>query len=342
METVILPERLFVPFQSLINCNVAVADQHVKDWLLRFKLVKTQRQLDHYRSQGFAWMVARMFPNADVKILCAFTDLNTLLFLLDDYLDHAGKDEGNEKDKDFKTVSNLINTFVSILDPIPPQVPDDPIFLAMVELWGRITRLSSRAWQKNFRVSVRQIFEAAIWQHTNVMNGIRPSVKDYMNRRQYLGAANIATDTISVADNIRLPVPLYQHPLIVKLTEIARNVVCWANDLFSLSKEVDHGDYHNLVVLLENQYKVSREQAIGKAIQIHDRQVKQFIHLSKKLPFSDPHTKQEVVRYISGLENIMKANIDWSDYETSRYVYSYAKEIKEPSIRSHYLLNLQY
>ncbi|NII26220.1 hypothetical protein HB364_14090 [Pseudoflavitalea sp. X16] len=339
MQPVILPGRLFMPFQSLINKNVDLADLHTADWLRHFKLVLSEQQLSFYRNQGFAWMVARMFPNADLKTLCAFTDLNTLLFLLDDLLDHTDPEEINpQMAKDPQAIQQLINTFLSVMDPYPQPTPNNPVFLALEELWGRIIRLSTPAWQENFRNSMRQIFNAAIWQHTNVQQGVRPSIRDYMDKRQYLGAANIATDTIAIADKIKLPMAMFKEPLIARITILCRNTVCWANDLFSLSKEIEHGDYHNLVVLLQYHKKLSRKQAIQQAIEIHDSQVKQFLQIKKKLAFYNPHTRKEIDRYVSGLENIMVANIDWSDYETSRYTYTYAEEIQKIAPRSHYLL----
>ncbi|WP_343704782.1 hypothetical protein [Chitinophaga sp.] len=337
MPQVILPGRLYCPFPSLINCNVAEADQHTANWLMRFNLVRSPEHLKHYRQQGFAWMVARMFPNAGYEALCAFTDLNTLLFLLDDYLDHQ-EEEAASEGRDH-SVRSIIEGFIYTLrKPEFGQQSGNPVLMALSELWHRMKGMSTRGWQRQFIASIEDIFNAAIWQHENVKVRRWPSLRDYMERRQYLGAANIATDTIAVADNIRLPARLYNHPVVTELTKLCRNTVCWANDLFSLSKEQGHGDYHNLVVLLGHEMNVPIETAIHKACKIHDEQVEQFITLSRNLPDEGPVMKRELLRYVAGLKNIMRANIDWSDYETSRYKYEYDEHVRVRKVRDHYLM----
>ncbi|RPE08008.1 hypothetical protein EGT74_13115 [Chitinophaga lutea] len=317
--------------------HVATADQHTADWLMRFGLVRSEEHLNHYRRQGFAWMVARMFPNAGLEELCAFTDLNTLLFLLDDYLDHQ-ESSASPENRD-KKVKAMIDGFIRVLrQPKYGEQSGNPVFVALAELWQRMKKMSSRSWQRDFIQSIVAIFTAAIWQHENVKAGKWPLLADYMEQRQYLGAANIATDTIAVVDKIRLPRKMYEHPLLQELTALCRNTVCWANDLFSLSKEIAHGDYHNLVVLLSHEENISMEEAIVRACEIHDDQVKQFMRLCRYLPNEGPVMKMELHRYVEGLKNIMRANIDWSDYETSRYQYEYEEHVRTHKVREHYLM----
>lgn len=323
MQFIILPKRLYCPFPSRINSHVLAADAHTVQWIRRFGLLRSEEQIHQYRKEGYAYMVARMFPNADRETLCAYSDLNTLLFLVDDFLDQ--QDAMVSGGHDSGSVEQFSKHFVAILEnPAIAHNSKEPVFAALADLWERLMRLGTAEWLEKYKKSLWRIFHAALWQHRNIEAGRWPSVEDYMERRQYIGAANVATDCVEMIDRITLPADVWEHPVLTELTELCRNTVCWANDLFSLSKEREKGEYHNLVTILAHEKKSSFAKAIGKTIAIHDQQVRRFIRLTATLPSFNETIDMEIVRYVEGLKAIMRANIDWSNHETSRYQFQYA------------------
>ncbi|RPD39497.1 terpene synthase family protein [Chitinophaga barathri] len=326
MESIILQKRLYCPFPSRINSNVIAADEHTVRWIRRFRLLHSEEQILQYRKEGYAYMVARMFPEADLETLCAYSDLNTLLFIVDDFLDQ--KDEMVSGGHDSGSVEKFSKVFVAILDnPAVGHGSSEPVFAALADLWERICRLGTPGWISKYKNSLWRIFHAALWQHKNIEAGIWPSLEDYMSRRQYIGAANVATDCIEMIDGISLPEEAWNHPVLVELTELCRNTVCWANDLFSLSKEREKGEYHNLVTILSHEKHMSLNRAVSRAISIHDIQVRRFIRLTASLPVFEEKITTEIIRYVEGLKAIMRANIDWSNHETSRYRFLYADQV---------------
>lgn len=330
MASIILPKRLYCPFPSRINSHVIAAEQHTIHWIRKFRLLHSEEQLQHYRRQGYAYMVARMFPNAGEETLFAYSDLNTLLFLVDDYLDQ--QDAMVSGGHDSISVEKFSKHFVAILEePAIGHNSQEPVFAALADLWERLRRLGSPGWLSKYKKSLWRIFQAALWQHRNIETGVWPSLNDYMSRRQYIGAANVATDCIEMIDNICLPEAVWEHPILIELTELCRNTVCWANDLFSHSKEQEMGEYHNLISILAHEKKISSAKAIAKTIEIHDQQVRRFIRLTAVLPIFEEAVNLEIIRYVEGLKSIMRANIDWSNHETSRYNYLYADQVTQPS-----------
>lgn len=326
MKSIILPRRLYSPFPSRMNNHVTAASDHTVNWIRRFHLLGTEEQILHYKNQGYAYMVARMFPNADRQTLCAYSDLNTLLFLLDDFLDQ--QDAMVSGGSDSISVERFSRHFVAILDdPALGHGSNEPVFSAMADLWERLSILGTPGWVAKYKKSLWRIFDAALWQHQNIEAGVWPSLSDYMNRRQYIGAANIATDCVEMIDKITLPDVVWENPVIVELTELCRNTVCWANDLFSHAKEIEKGEYHNLISILAHEKNISIAKAISRTIEIHDQQVRRFIRLTAQLPMYHENINAEIVRYVEGLKSIMRANIDWSDRETSRYHYRYADKV---------------
>ncbi|SFD02387.1 Terpene synthase family, metal binding domain [Chitinophaga sp. CF118] len=321
---VVIP-RLYCPFPSRINPLVHVADEHTTQWVRQFQLVPSHEILEFYQQQKFAWMVARMFPNADQDALCAFCDLNTYLFFLDDLFDHPGaQSEFNGKDKFRYFVKRLVDILRNNEEPSLEK--DGAMFAALGDLWQRLKKMSDTSWQQQFIDGIIAIFEAAVWQFENERQQVLPSLTDYMQKRQYLGAANVATDTIPVAERIALPGYVYHHQLVHRLTELCRNTVCWANDLFSFSKEIEHLDKYNMVAILQRENNLSLDDAIMATVRIHDEQVEEFIALSKKAAIFDEAENTALSNYINALAALMRGNIDWSVNETSRYSFIYHDE----------------
>ncbi len=325
MDTIILPRRLYCPFPSRISPHVLLAEKHTIDWIIAFGLLPDEHQIEVYRRQGHAYMVGRMFPGASPETFCAYSDLNTLLFLVDDYLDQqdAMVSGGNSTG----AVEELICNIYAIIDAPDSWVAGkEPVLDAMAELWQRLITLGTANWIAKYKNSVRAIFEAAMWQHRNIAAGIWPLIEDYMERRQYIGAGNVATDCIEMIYSIELPESVWQLDWLVELRDLCRNILCWANDLFSHDKERHTGEYHNLISLICHHKGSSLDEAIDEVIRFHDAQVERFIYVRDNRPTVEFQYEAGVRLYIDVLESIMRGNIDWSDNETTRYIYSYEGE----------------
>lgn len=319
MFPTIIPAKLQCPFESAINPFVLEAERQTIQWLRDFRLVE-ESLLEFYRQQGFAHMVSRMFPKADSELLCDLTKLNTLLFLVDDIFDH-------QSDKKIDSPEKIAMEFMMVLR-FSEHKPKAPLFQALKDIWDRIcTKSAQPDWVESFIRSFEDIFLAAKWQDDLVNSRkAKPDLDSYIAQRQFLGAANIATDSLIPALGIHFDPWIFAHPVIAEMTQLTRNSVCWANDIFSLSKEEEHGDGFNYVSILMDTQGFSREDAIEATMHAHNKDVLRFISFKAGLDDLLPKgitNRDEINRYIAGLENIMRGNIDWSDQETTRYHYSY-------------------
>lgn len=323
MQPTILPKRLYCPFESRLHPGVHIAEQHTLTWMKKFNLLSGPDQELYYRQQGFPYMVSRMFPEAPQPVLNAICDINTLLFLVDDFLDQA-----SEVAECSSQTGNVAHKIVEVMmDTSVGHVSFEPIARALAELWDRMSELATTAWCARFQGSIIKIFKAAAWQDANIKAGKWPSVADYMSRRQYIGAANIATDLAELASNIKLPAHIYDLPVVKSVTELCRNTVCWSNDLYSWGKEQVAGEYHNLVTLIAHNREVSIPDAIKQAAELHDTQVIRFIKRCNELPDIGQDLNSELYRYVKALKYIMSGNIIWSNHETTRYFFKYENEM---------------
>ena len=315
--------RLYCPFPSVIHPHAQAIQEHTDRWVLDLGLITSLEQLQKYKTQRFGAMIARSYPYGRYVDLAAWCDLNTLLFLVDDELDESNLI------RDQASFALFEQNFYEVLeeDRRCTVKNDGPVLAALYDFWMRMQLRSTDRWKRKFIRGIRDMFRGGLWQFKHILKNQFPDLREYIDIRQYLGAANLATESLEVMGQVDLPEEVYQAPDVHRLTEIARNAVCFANDLFSLGKEIAGGNgiaaEFNLVSILRHKDQLSFEDAIREVAAIHDRGVREFIRISKTARVYDPRTNDQLKKYISCLQHFMKGNIEWSTRETSRYPHIY-------------------
>lgn len=310
MITINVPE-LYCPAKSQLCPHVITADEMTTQWVKRFNLIEDKKTLHRYLEEKFTWMTGRFYPYASLERLVALSEFYTLLFTVDDHL--AGKSKSY--------MQQFVGRFMQVVTENLVLQPgeDIPVFVALSDFWTRITPLSRDTWRQQFVDSLVQMYKAAFWEQQNISQGNKISLKEYLHIRQFLAAAHIATDAIELADASHfIPAAYAGNKDIADIVVNCRNSICWANDLFSLPKEIEQGEYHNLVLIIQAEYGISLEEAITESVRIHDEEVKQFMYRWKKINIAT-HNDRTMNNYILSLLSLMRGNIDWSIYETGRY-----------------------
>lgn len=306
--------RLYCPLPSKINRFVHQSSIQTRDWVEKFRL-HTGEDFKKYENDRLTWMTARFYPTADRERFILSDKFNTLLFAMDDSMDH--QDDKSDMIKSRQNFEQFIATCLAIMkDEI--RFTGNAHLDAMVDLWVQMKEISTVEWQQKFIVSIGKMFDSALWGFDNFAIGRIPSVAEFYKKRPFLGAAHISTDMITIIENIDLPDGVLQNPMVTEITKLARNAVCWANDLFSLSKELAHEDQHNMVLIVQHEQKVDLTEAIRQTVLIHNKDMRRYIKLIRDLPsfgFYDVPLR----RYVDTLSAILRGNIDWSINETGRY-----------------------
>jgi len=312
---------LYCPFPTQMHPEVKIIEEHTLRWVWDFGLITSEEILEKYKQQGFAAMIAYSYPYGELTDLCAWCDMNTLLFLVDDLLDEQ------EIIKDKQSLLQFERNFLNVLENNQPctLAADGPILTALYDFWKRMQLRSGETWKQKFIQGIKDMFSASMWPFSLTEHNQLPDLENYVKYRQYFGAANIATDSMEIMGQVALSEDVYNALPVRTLTELARNAVCFANDLFSLGKEValsNAGEF-NLVTILKRKYNLSIEQAISMAATLHDEYVKAFIHLSQTVFIYDTTTNNMLNKYIECLCHFMKGNIVWSTKASNRYPHIY-------------------
>ncbi|MBC9929210.1 terpene synthase family protein [Chitinophaga qingshengii] len=319
MNAIMLP-LLYCPIEPAINPHYQHAIDHTNAWVKRFAL-HSDNSYEKYLDDNFGMMTARFYPECGPDQLKLANDANVLLFVMDDAMDNQiDRDELIQSRMNFEMFVGACKQILA--NPQPPESGETGVMAALADVWIRFKAMSNAEWQQRFVDSLHKMFAAGLWEYGNVQSGNLPSVAEFYKRRQYLGAAHVSTDMIEVIEEISLPADILQHPAVMQLVVLARNLVCWANDLFSLSKELDHGDQHNMVLVMKAERQLPLEAAILQAAELHDQEMRQFEQLSAQLPAFGIHDAA-VRKYVRILGAILRGNMDWSYRETARYHFEY-------------------
>ena len=325
MQPLIIPD-IFCPFPSQMNPHVESAKQQLLEWVHEFGLVQKETARQRFLRADFAAFASCTYPTASREHIALISDWFAWLFLVDHQLDDGVV--GRNLDLARRCMHDLLTVLREDHHPINRsytacavvQSYSSSAVAALADLWQRSLPGMTETWRGRFIRHVESCFAAAYWEAQNRIQGIVPDVPTYITKRRDTGAIYICMDLIEVVEQLRVPVHLYESAIFQDLLDTACNVVCWGNDLYSLEKERELGEYHNLVLVVQHAHNLSEQEAIAGVCDMISSEVERFIALEEQIFTIFPEYAEEIEKYLAGMKSWMRGNLDWSS-ETQRYYY---------------------
>lgn len=311
LEEVVLPV-LDVPFPSAVSRHAEVVHNGTVEWLDRSGVFADEAAYRRFRATNIGWLAARFHPDASRDALQLVSDWYGWMFFRDDQRDES--EIGHQPAR--LAVENA--RLLEVLKGGAPPAKGEAMEHALADLRERmLTVVSADAWVRLVK-SIAEHFDSTVWEANNRLRGVTPDVETYIGMRPITGGLNVDTEFIEVAEHTRLLPEMRKHPLVSMMSRASNNVVCWANDIFSLEKEIRRGDVHNLVLVLQHTQGLGLQEALDRAAGMHDAEVRSFIDMEKRLPpFSGPEAAN-LERFIGVLRTRMRGFLDWAR-ESGRY-----------------------
>lgn len=162
------------------------------------------------------------------------------------------------------------------LDAVFRDGHDDrtPLSAALSDLWARTRTGMSPGWRQRMAYLWGQCSNGFLWEARNRATGRPPPLPDYMARRPAAGGAEFCLSLVEGLYQDELHDELYYSAPLVALRASACEHICWANDILTLDREVSHGDVHNLVLVLEKAWDLSRSKAIAATVRMTDARMR--------------------------------------------------------------------
>ena len=240
-QGVALPQ-LSYPFPEVLKEPHGEVVAEVADWLVKFGLGPAPSYLRKYMAQNFTTLAATLHPHAPDAWQGVLGKWYCWAFLHDDRCDASelGRQPGRVKALTDRLADLFAGTTLS------PE--DEPLAHALAELRGELLDLGGAAWFAKLSTELGHYFAALQWEARNRAAATTPSVRSYLEMRPVTVGLQL-DNLFSCADKVS-PGGIRQQPLLLELTRLANELVCWSNDLVSLDKELQQGDVHNLVQVL--------------------------------------------------------------------------------------------
>jgi hypothetical protein len=315
MQPVTIP-LLYCPFSPAINPQVKEAANHTDAWVASFNL-HNGAAYRQYQEDNFAWLTARFYPKAELEQLKIANDFIVLLFALNDLLD----DQQTQMH-----LPSLIEHFIAVSRDrdLPAAGNTPPVLVAWANLWLRIEQVSSPGWRTLFNQRLTSLLQAAL-RGTTGETIQPPTVAQYMEERPCQAGAHVSTCIIPIIEEISLPEEALLHPVLMELEQLSHKLLCWSSDLFSFNKAQAEGDDYNLVNLLQQERRLTLDEALLCAAAIHNTDMRRFVTLSTQIPGFDETTDKAVARYVEALRRHIRGNVDWSEKDSGRYSFVYGR-----------------
>jgi hypothetical protein len=297
--------QIVYPFTGAISPYAGDVDQATLIWAEASGLLTDGLRQKSQRLQ-YGVLAARAYPQADRDTLQIAADWIAWLFFMDDQCDEAGIGRNPQR------LAALHERFLAVLEGDPPDSGDWNLTRALADIRRRLAARATDDWLRRFGEHVRLYFTANRWEAANRCQSIVPNVATYCAARLFSGAVYACFDLIELAAGIDLPFYARYHAAVQQLERTANNIICWCNDMLSYPKEMQHGDVHNLVLAIRQEYQCSLSEALQQALLLHDRETDTFMKTRRQLPRFNPAVDMALERYIDGLQYWICANRDWS------------------------------
>ncbi len=310
MPTFVIPD-LYCPFPSVVNRHAEQVHAYTIEWINRFGLFSehARRRLPEVK---FAWLAAHVSPKATQTELQLLADWNIWLFARDDLCEETAIRNNPEQ------MHALNSRLLAVLDNGETVPTDMPLVHSLADLRQRILSRTTPNCMTHFVARVKDYFDSNVWEATNLGQGLYPDMVTYIAMRHHTGALYTAFELAIIIEQIQLSEDIREHPAFQSLAIHANNVVCWANDIISLDKEIRCGEIHNLVLIIQRQYQLSLQEAVNRVAEMHNAEVRAFITEEAQLTATGVMVDANLERLIDVMRFWMRGNLDWA-LMTARY-----------------------
>ncbi|MFB2980360.1 hypothetical protein [Microseira sp. BLCC-F43] len=309
-----IPE-FYCPIEVRLNEHTDKAEKNSWEWVRKFGLVPEGGvEYRALQAEKAAWLVGYTNPDAAADDLYLISDFMTWICIYDDLSDAANL--GKHPDK----LSILHQRLVDVLNGADVSGQDDNLTQALQDICQRLIQRTSCEWVERFARDVEQQLQGFVWESTNRLAGITPDLSSYVKLRPYSLTIFPNLDLTWVSQDIPANAKFLRHIYVQQMTVMVCNHIGWTNDVLGINRELREENPHNIVLVLQQEYNLSLQDAVKRAVEMCNAEVKAFLNLESRLPSFGETEDISLKRYIDGLRSWIRGHLNWCS-ETARYPF---------------------
>jgi hypothetical protein len=308
-----------VPFAAAINPLTRAVQEHSRDWVYRFGLVRGRAAIRQVTRLRLGYLAGRTHPRAPFDRLAVASDWLSWRFLVDGQVQElppgllAGAPAGALAAAAGRELPDRV---VDVLRPGQPSA-DAPVSRALANLWRRTTRLSTARWQQRFAADLADHLRRLREQASRTGPRQVPEVGAYVAARRYSSGLFVALDIVELAEQVELPPDVAASPEYRALREATNDVVAWTGDIAASARDIRRDSVDNLVVVLRYGRDCSTEAALQYAAEMVRGRIEDFLDAERALPGAGSRLGHGTTlgtglrRIVAGAETWMRGHRDW-------------------------------
>ncbi|KAL9578090.1 MAG: hypothetical protein Q9203_007221 [Teloschistes exilis] len=320
---------LIIPNMKELNPGWTVASNAHRDsiredlqsWIqLQYKAKDTRQKIAGIDADR---LVAMMYPRAGRMQLLNMTEFMIWGFPWDDAIDDVAEMQqpGDIDRYRDETLAVVNSSLLSDLDE-PPTPHPNPAIQSFRDVGSAIRADSPDILCQRVAGHVSGFIVSSAASQT-VRKGVEAtSTADYMQRREDNIGVYMLLELLFYVDKYDLPLqwrPETNHLMKTIWKEVGLMVTI-VNDLLSLAKELQHGQYDNLVPFLMYHDDLNAQSAVDRAVQMCRESYDRFYQLEAQLYEQVGSQDEGIVKaHVHGLKDVVMGNLYWS-YSLERYV----------------------
>lgn len=304
--------RPHYPFPDLVSPHMDDLVEEYYEWIDIDCQFESEKAREAHKRHRLTDIAARGFPWLTLEELRPVARFTAILAILDDYMDYRGRDELNK-------VKEEVSALLSGQNGSEPG----PGFYRQMYMVRRdaLTCGMPRHLYQQFVDSILSLMTGYGDEKQHNTAGRPPPWPVFQEIRRQTSGGVCYAKYMSMQKNYRLlPDRVLLHPMVLRMHDLVGSLIGYHNDFISLPKELSRkGDVINLIITVQHEFGLSLKEACRRALEIHDRDLEEFIRLQSNLPdFGEwQRTAQE---YVTDLGIMVQGVYSWHTKNSGRYV----------------------
>ncbi len=295
-----------------------LVEAHIQAYGDRLGLARTSEGRNRLKA-GYGTFVAWTYPAAfrDDLYICAEWLFNT--FVLDDLHTLSRYDSPQAWASVHRRLQAIIETGQDQSDQ-----PRTPFTQAIANVSHRTRQRVSSDFFQRFVRHLDLFFTGFGRESQNRLRGTVPNLTDFTEVRRWSVGMEFGFDLVEFSHQVEVPGRVYATPLYQTLIEAASDIVAWQNDMHSLPLDIERGDLHNLVIVLQKAEGIAEKAASDLAAAKISQRITDFTDAEDALPpllrgMRLSTTEQEgILRSVAGMRQWANGCLAWYR-NTTRY-----------------------
>jgi Terpene synthase family 2, C-terminal metal binding len=289
------------------------------DWIHHHGLATSADFLDRYKAIDLVKLAAYAYPYARGAALDLAADLMTVWFIADDQFDGP---INQRPDQAAQACENIIAIFHG--EPSSVSSHASPIVMSFTDVWARCVAGMPQSWRARAEHNWELFFSAPPYEAAAHLSGRVPDRNSYLLIRRLSDGMDTVMDMCERIGGFHVPVTAFHSPPLQAMRKIVRLVPAFCNDLYSLAKEEPLGHVTNIVLVIEQERRCSRQAAVQEVCRMINEQLDHFTQLQTHIPqIGDllglrPEQRHALDRYVESIALFMSGYHQW-ELETFRY-----------------------